>query len=107
MMVEKGLSEGQMRPLIKADPEIIERILPRIIAEEWSARKVEQYMVGVKAGAKKSVPKVDEFSSQARGLSEKLGMDARIRMSARGTGEVIVKFKNEEELAKICSILEK
>ncbi|MCL1839926.1 ParB/RepB/Spo0J family partition protein [Candidatus Saccharibacteria bacterium] len=107
VMVDKGLSEGQMRPLIKADPGVIERILPRIVAEEWSARKVEQYMVAVKAGAKKSVPKVDKFEGEARDLSKKLGMNVKIRVSARGTGEAIVKFKSEEELQKLCSILAK
>ena len=45
MMVEHGLSEGQMRPLIMATPEQIEAVLPNIIEENWSARKVEQYMV--------------------------------------------------------------
>ena len=106
VMVEKGLSEGQMRPLIKADPEVIEKVLQRIVAEDWSARKVEQYMVTVKkAGARTSVPKADGYEAQARDLSGKLGMKAKIRVSARGTGDLIVKFKNEEELNKLCSIL--
>jgi ParB family chromosome partitioning protein len=107
VMVEKGLSEGQMRPLIKATPEIIENVLPRIVAEEWSARKVEQYMVAVKAGTKKVAPKVDRFESEARDLTKKLGMSVRIRMSSRGTGEAVIKFNNEEELSRLCSMLEK
>ena len=42
-MVENKLSEGQMRPLVTLDEEQIEKILPKIIEEGWSARKVEQY----------------------------------------------------------------
>ena len=106
VMVEKGLSEGQMRPLIKADPEIIEKVLARIVAEDWSARKVEQYMVAVKAaGVRTSVPRDDRYEAQAQDLDGKLGMKVKIRVSARGTGDLIVKFKNEEELDKLCSIL--
>jgi len=107
IMVEKGLSEGQMRPLIKADPEVIEKILSRIVAEGWSARKVEQYMVGVKTGSKREVAKVGQFEGEERDLGVKLGAKVKIRVSARGTGELVVKFKNEEELRKLCSILAK
>ena len=105
MMVEKGLSEGQMRPLIKAEPETIEKILPKIVEEGWSARKVEQYMVGVKAGAKKVAPRIEKFENEAKVLSQKLATGVRVRVSARGTGEVVIKFKNEEELKKLCLIL--
>ena len=44
-MVEYKLSEGQMRPLVTLTPEQINGILPKIIEEGWSARKVEQYKV--------------------------------------------------------------
>jgi len=108
LMVEKGLSEGQMRPLIKADSEVIERILPRIVAEDWSARRVEQYMVAVKkVGARKAVAGDDKYEGEAKILSSKLGMKVKIRVSARGTGEIAVKFNGEEELSKLCSILAK
>ena len=113
-MVEKGLSEGQMRPLITADPEVIAKVLPRIVAEEWSARRVEQYMVGVKAGRKRTVVSIGvsagvsaEGLERAQSLGRKLGMGVGIRTSARGSGEVVIKFKNEKELDLICSILAK
>ena len=41
-MVEYKLTEGVMRPLIGADQELIDRILPKIIEEGWSARRVEK-----------------------------------------------------------------
>jgi len=106
VMVDKGLSEGQMRPLTKADPEVIEKVLPRIVAEDWSARKVEQYMVAVKkAGVRKTTAEIDKYGAQAQDLGGKLGMKVKIRVSARGTGDLVVKFKNEEELDKLCLIL--
>jgi ParB family chromosome partitioning protein len=106
IMVEEGLSEGQMRPLIKASPEMIEKVLPKIVAEGWSARRVERYMAVVKAGAMKKVA-VSRFESEARDLGEKLGAEVKIKVSARGAGEIVIKFKSAEELNKLCSILAK
>ena len=105
-MVEHGLKEGQVRPLITASPEIIEEVLPKIITEDWSARKVEQYMVNLKTNLKRR--KVDESSAQdelADELSQKLGLKIKIRTSARGSGDIMIKFKNRKELEKICTIL--
>jgi ParB family chromosome partitioning protein len=109
-MVEHGLSEGQMRPLITATPEQIKAVLPRIINESWSARKVEQYMVELKTrdraakDAKESLAS-SESESRAASLSKKLGVSVKVRTSARGSGDIVLKFKNEKEFEKLCSIL--
>ena len=109
-MVEHGLSEGQMRPLITATPEQIKTVLPRIINESWSARKVEQYMVELKTrdraakDAKESLVS-SESESRAASLSKKLGVSVKVRTSARGSGDIVLKFKNEKEFEKLCSIL--
>ena len=104
-MVEHGLSEGQMRPLIMATPEVVAEVVPKIVAEEWSARKVEQYMVGVKGKKRESLPRVAGYESEARDIGERLGMKVRIQMSGRGSGSVVVKYKNEEELKKFLGKL--
>ena len=109
-MVEHELSEGQMRPLITATPEQIKAVLPKIINESWSARKVEQYMVELKArdkaakNAKESLAS-SESESRAAKLSKKLGVSVKVRTSARGSGDIVLKFKNEKEFEKLCSIL--
>ena len=109
-MVEHKLSEGQMRPLITATPEQIKAVLPRIINESWSARKVEQYMVEVKARAKAAQkaeerPVSAESESRAAALSKKLGVGVKVRTNARGSGDIVLKFKDEKEFEKLCSIL--
>lgn len=109
-MVEHKLSEGQMRPLITATPEQIKAVLPKIINESWSARKVEQYMVEVKARAKAAQkaeerPVSAESESRAAALSKKLGVDVKVRTNARGSGDIVLKFKDEKEFEKLCSIL--
>lgn len=109
-MVEHKLSEGQMRPLITATPEQVKAVLPKIIDEGWSARKVEQYMVEVKARAKAAAnaqkrPVSAESESRAAKLSEKLGVRVKVRTNARGSGDIVLKFKDEKEFEKLCSIL--
>ena len=51
------IKEGQARPLLKIDEKTIEKILPKIIEENWSSRKIEQFLVNYKKqneGDKKS-----------------------------------------------------
>ena len=47
-VVDGKLSEGQVRPLISLDEAQIADILPKIIQEEWSARRIEQYLAILK-----------------------------------------------------------
>ena len=108
-MVEHKLSEGQMRPLVTLDESQIEKVLPKIIDEGWSARKVEQYKVNlnnkakaIKAGTEREKQETDTY---AESISDRLGMKTSIKTSARGTGEIVIKFKNKQELEKLCSIL--
>lgn len=105
-MVEHNLKEGQLRPLITASPEVIEQILPRIITEDWSARKVEQYMVNMKTTMRQHQKAQSDLQDDlATELEEKLGMKVKIRTSTRGNGDLMIKFKNQKELEKLCTIL--
>ena len=109
-MVEHKLSEGQMRPLITATPEQISAVLPRIIEENWSARKVEQYMVDLKRREKakqdtKPRSADDSGEARAKAISEHLGMKVKVHTSVRGSGDIVLKFKNEKEFERLCSIL--
>ena len=109
-MVEHKLSEGQMRPLITAKPEQIKEVLPHIIEENWSARKVEQYMVELKRrekAKKNPTPRTESDSGEARAknISEHLGVKVKVHTSVRGSGDIVLKFKNEKEFERLCSIL--
>src|SRR5690606_30990748 len=44
------ISEGQARSLVNVDPATIEDILPQILGGDWSARRVEQFIVQLKKG---------------------------------------------------------
>lgn len=110
VMVENNLTEGQMRPLTMATEEQIKAVLPRIVAENWNARKVEQYMVELKAKEKaakeKTEHKVDEAAAvREKKISKHLGITVKVHTSTRGSGNIMLKFKNKEEFEKLCTIL--
>ncbi len=109
-MVEHKLSEGQMRPLVTLEPSQVKAVLPKIVNEGWTARRVEQYVVDLKGrksekagkGAYKARINAD---AEAKTISKKLGVKVRISTSARGSGDIVLKFKDKEEFDKLCSIL--
>ncbi|MBS7346704.1 MAG: ParB/RepB/Spo0J family partition protein [Candidatus Sacchiramonaceae bacterium] len=105
------LKEGQARPLLKADEETIKEILPKILAENWSARKIEQFMVQLKKRQEqgkettKLKPENTPLDKTIKRISSGLKSDVNIRMSARGTGEIRIKFKNEDDLKRLEKML--
>jgi len=109
-MVEHKLSEGQMRPLVTLEPAQVKAVLPKIVNEGWTARKVEQYVVDLKgrknekAGKGAYQPRINA-DAEAKTISKKLGVKVRISTSARGSGDIVLKFKDKEEFDKLCSIL--
>ena len=108
-LAEGNITEGQARPLIGQDDELIAELIPRIIAEEWSARKVEQYMVNVKKQQKTGEPAEANISAQHDGrvetLKTRLKTDVAIRVNSKGAGNIVIKFKSVEELERIQELL--
>lgn len=78
-MQEHGLMEGPMRPLISADPEMVHEILPKMIEEGWSARKVERYISDHKKKSSVKAVKVNSFVKEEAKLCEKYGVEVRVR----------------------------
>ena len=108
-LAEGKITEGQARPLIGQDSELIAELIPRIIAEEWSARKVEQYMTNVKKQQKTGEPEAENISAQHEGrvetLKTRLKTDVAIRVNSKGAGNIVIKFKSAEELERIQELL--
>lgn len=107
------LKEGQVRPLLKIDEETVLKILPKILEEGWTARKLEQFLVQYK---KESEKKGEEkprnlnkmpFENTSKRISGWLKTDVAIKASARGSGQIVIKFKSEEELKRLEEILSK
>lgn len=111
-IISGKLKEGQVRPLLKIDEETIKKILPKIIEENWSSRKIEQFLVNYKKQieeSKKVEPKKvnNHFEKTVKHISKKLSADVDIKTSARGSGKIVIKFKSEEELKRLEEILSK
>ena len=111
-IISGELKEGQARPLLKIDEETIKKILPKIIEENWSSRKIEQFLVNYKKHieeSKKVEPKKvnNPFEKTVKHISKKLSADVDIKTSARGSGKIVIKFKSEEELKRLEEILSK
>jgi ParB family chromosome partitioning protein len=103
------LTEGQARPLAGQDDAFIEEILPRIISEEWSSRKVEQYMVNIK-NMRKGKPTAEaapeaQHEAQITTLRDRLKTEVDIRVNGHGAGRIIIKFKNEDDLERLQKLL--
>ena len=92
-MVEHGLSEGVMRPLITAEPEVVEKAVPLIVSEGWSARRVEQYIAANRKKSSAVAVKTDAQLKEEAKLSEKYG--AKVRVAARS---ITFSCKDETEL---------
>lgn len=78
IMVKEKLTEGVMRPLISRDEKTIKKILPRIVEEGWTARKVERYFAEHKKKSSALALKRDAYMKDENALSEKYGAVARI-----------------------------
>ena len=100
-MVEHKLTEGVMRPLISADPEMVKKILPMIIEEGWTARKVERYIAERKKKSSANLLKTNVYLHQENELSEKYA--AKVRVRGRS---VTFACKNEEELQRLLARLQ-
>ena len=95
-MVEHGLSEGVMRPLITAEPAVIEKAVPLIVSEGWSARRVEQYIAANRKKSSTIAVKTDAQAREETALAKKYGV--KVRVAARS---VTFSVKDEKELADL------
>lgn len=99
-IVKEKLSEGVMRPLVTAEPEMVKKVLPKIIEEGWTARKVERYMADNKKKSSASLIKKDNYRKDEDALSAKYG--AGVKISGRS---LTFKCGNEKELRELISKL--
>lgn len=78
IMVKEKLTEGVMRPLSNAEPAMIEKILPKIIKEGWTARKVERYVSDNKKKSSTAAVKQFLYHKDEDALSNKYQIPVKI-----------------------------
>jgi len=111
MLVNGTITEGQVRPLIGLDNATTKKIIPRIIREEWSARKIEQFIVDLKKNRSTTEMsparqiKEQPYEKQLKRIQSHLGTDVSINTNSKGAGKITIKFKNEKEFDRLQDLL--
>jgi ParB family chromosome partitioning protein len=109
-IVEGKVTEGQMRPLIGLDKKVVESLVPVIISEEWSSRKIEQFIVDRKrqltnkpAVKNSQVKSIHQEAMQS--LENLLKAKIDVKTNTKGAGRIVIKFSNDDDFKRISSLL--
>lgn len=100
IMVKEKIPEGVMRPLVSRDEATIKKVLPKIVKEGWTARKVERYFADTKKKSSTAAMKRDEYRKDEDKLTAKYGAVAVIKGRA-----LTFKCKNDTELKELINKL--
>lgn len=100
IMVKEKLTEGVMRPLVAADEKTIHKVLPKIVSEGWTARRVERYFQDNRKKSSAALLKARANHQDEDALSAKYG--ARVVVSSRA---VTFKCKTDKELKDLIQKL--
>ena len=100
IMVKEKLTEGVMRPLVARDEKVIKKILPKIIKEGWTARRVERYFQDTKPKSSTAAIKHHQYRKDEDALSAKYDTVARISGHS-----LTFKCKSETDLKKLIKTL--
>lgn len=110
-LLDGRLREGQARPLVNLDENVIKDILPKILEEEWSARKIEQFIVQLKKAAKSPVENdrkkvvAAPYERETQHLGKRLSTDVSVKTNAKGAGQIVIRFKSDEDFQRIKTLL--
>jgi len=110
-LVKGQISEGQARPLIGLDDALLKKVLPKVISEEWTSRKVEQFIVDLKKNrTDKQMPlsrqiAEQSYMKQVESMKNRLKTDVTIRSNSKGAGKITIKFKDEKDFERLQKIL--
>jgi ParB family chromosome partitioning protein len=112
-LAEGRLSEGQARPLVNLDPAIVEEMLPQILNEEWSARRIEQFIVQLKKDGKLPSKKTARhetgvpYEEDTKRLAKRLGAGVSVKTNAKGAGQIVIRFNSDDDFRRIKQLLDR
>lgn len=106
-LVSGAVTEGQVRPLIGVDDQVVEQVLPLIIKEQWSARRTEQFIVDLKKGERqpRQIAQLPVHEPEVKRLTERFGAPVKIRTNSKGAGSITIRFKDSSDFERIEKIL--
>ena len=100
VVVKEKLTEGVVRPLVAAERETIDKILPKIVAEGWTARKVEKYISDNKKKSSANFIRQHANQKEAEKLEQKY--NAKVIITGKS---VSFRFKTEAALKEMLKKL--
>lgn len=108
-MIEGKLTEGQARPLIGVDEKVVNTVFEQIIREDWSARKIEQFIISLRSSTPKTATQRVSYNygSQVDSLEKHFATKVQIKSNPKGAGRIVIAFKDAEEFKRIQDLLEK
>lgn len=107
-IAEGRLSEGQARPLIGQSDDLVVQLVPRIINEEWSARKVEQYVVNLKKASPSKGDAKERSNPHERDteiLRKRFETKISIQTNTKGAGKIVIPFSSAKDFERIKKML--
>ncbi|MEP7204931.1 MAG: ParB/RepB/Spo0J family partition protein [Candidatus Saccharibacteria bacterium] len=110
-LAEGKVSEGQVRPLIGLDVAVVTTLLPQIIREEWSARRIEQYIVQLKQSRKnhgqeaKKVIIESPYQADIKRMAGRFATTVSVRTNTKGAGQIVIRFTSDKDFQRIQSLL--
>ena len=114
-LADGKITEGHARQILAIeDPDVQQRLLDEIIANKWSVGRAEQFVIGNNSdgatgqksvdGGKKAVRTETDFT---RSIAKRLGFKSNSvtqKTTAHG-GQIIIKYRSDEDITKISEIL--
>ena len=100
IMVKEKLTEGVMRPLVSRDEATIKKVLPKIIEEGWTARKVERYFADHTPKSSVALIKQSKYHKDEDSLASKY--DAVVKITGRS---LTFKCKSDIDLKNLINKL--
>lgn len=110
-LLDGKLTEGQARPLVGLDEAVINDLLPKLIKEEWSARKIEQFIVELKkttqatSAQKQTAVTPVAYEEDTKQLAKRLAAPVSVKTNAKGAGQIVIKFSSDDEFQRIQKLL--
>lgn len=103
------LSEGQARPMIGLEESVAEELAERAMKEEWSARRVEQWIASRKQSSHGANANIDTqynpHQSVIDRLTSRFKSPVSVSTNTKGAGKIVISFKDKEEFERIRNLL--
>ena len=103
-MNEEVLSAGHARALIPLDEGTQINLAKLVIEEGWSVRRLEDYLRNEDQNEVKSIDKSKKKDPHIRltqQLAQQMSRKVRIKTNSRGGGQILLYFKNPEDLERL------